>query len=305
MRTEFVRLFYSDNTRLNPGTAGDLSASDELATINGGASAGEKVQRVKAGWGDEGDFKDTRLSQPFPVTAVDNSATGTISAADVVVGVPAEDGVPVTGVPTANSAVFCKASVGGDASFIVQLLGTPSGTFWFEISFDSTNGTDGNWIIAKSRQAGHTRENDLWKTKIKGVYRGNLAGATYVRVRNTGGNNHPSSRWMDSISCTSFSFIKIKIRRWRWMQPRSLACTCYPCRKNITQVNLSHCCSKCCIVGYIRNTRSIVGNIWARSCVSWGRVHEYDRRILSIPISISNDFFQVCFKLCCAYATSC
>lgn len=37
----------ADNTTMNPGTGGDLIASDELSTINGGAAAGGlKVQRV-------------------------------------------------------------------------------------------------------------------------------------------------------------------------------------------------------------------------------------------------------------------
>ncbi len=59
----------SDNTRLNPGEGGDLYASDELATVNGqAAEAGLKVQRVKAGFGADGDLKDVSTDQPLPVS---------------------------------------------------------------------------------------------------------------------------------------------------------------------------------------------------------------------------------------------
>ena len=58
----------SDNTRLNPGEGGDLYAADELATVNGAAAEpGLKVQRVKVGFGADGDFKDASDEQPLPV----------------------------------------------------------------------------------------------------------------------------------------------------------------------------------------------------------------------------------------------
>jgi lysophospholipase L1-like esterase len=127
----------------------------------------------------------------------DASATGTISAADVVAALPAEDGVFVTGVPTANSAVFCAAP-GGDSAFTIQLTGTFSGKYWFESSYDSTNGTDGKWILVKAKQQGHVQEFLRWSTTAEGAYRGNLAGAKYVRVRNTGG----TSSWSTTVLIT-------------------------------------------------------------------------------------------------------
>lgn len=58
----------ADNTEMNPGTGGDLIASDELSTINGGAAAGGlKVQRVKIGQGVDGSFTDVSTSNPLPV----------------------------------------------------------------------------------------------------------------------------------------------------------------------------------------------------------------------------------------------
>lgn len=57
----------SDNTRLNPGEGGDLYAADELATVNGeAAEAGLKVQRVKAGFGADGELWDVSEEKPLP-----------------------------------------------------------------------------------------------------------------------------------------------------------------------------------------------------------------------------------------------
>jgi hypothetical protein len=59
----------ADNTVLNTGTGGDVIATDELTTLNGTASSGVKVQRVKVGHGSENDFKDATPAAPMPVAA--------------------------------------------------------------------------------------------------------------------------------------------------------------------------------------------------------------------------------------------
>jgi len=59
----------ADNTVLNTGTGGDVIAADELTTLNGSASSGVKVQRVKVGHGAENDFKDATPDNPLPVAA--------------------------------------------------------------------------------------------------------------------------------------------------------------------------------------------------------------------------------------------
>lgn len=57
----------SDNTRLNPGEGGDLYAANELDTVNGlPAEAGLKVQRVKLGFGDNGQLQDVHEGAPLP-----------------------------------------------------------------------------------------------------------------------------------------------------------------------------------------------------------------------------------------------
>lgn len=55
---------------MNPGSGGDLIASDELSTLNGGgATAGLKVQRVKVGHGIDGNFDDVTTAKPLPVSS--------------------------------------------------------------------------------------------------------------------------------------------------------------------------------------------------------------------------------------------
>lgn len=57
----------ADNTTLPTGAGGDKIATDELVTINGVSSSGEKVQRVKSGFGIDGVHRDTSAQFPLPV----------------------------------------------------------------------------------------------------------------------------------------------------------------------------------------------------------------------------------------------
>ena len=69
----------ADNTTTNAGTGGDTIATDELTTINGAASSGVKVQRVKIGFGVDGDFKDVSNADRLPVTGTFWQATQPVS----------------------------------------------------------------------------------------------------------------------------------------------------------------------------------------------------------------------------------
>jgi len=62
-----------DNTTLNPGAGGDVYASDEVATLNGSASFGVKVQRVKVMHGTDGTAIDASIADPMPTQ---DAATG-------------------------------------------------------------------------------------------------------------------------------------------------------------------------------------------------------------------------------------
>lgn len=58
-----------DNTVLNLGAGGDVISADEVTTLNGSASSGVKVQRVKVGYGVDADYTDASLSNPLPIAA--------------------------------------------------------------------------------------------------------------------------------------------------------------------------------------------------------------------------------------------
>ena len=65
----------ADNTTLNTGTGGDVIASDDVTTLNGSASSGVKVQRVKPSFGDDGAARDVSASFPLPVQLRNDSRT--------------------------------------------------------------------------------------------------------------------------------------------------------------------------------------------------------------------------------------
>ena len=55
----------------NSGMGGtDTIATDDVATLNGAASSGVKVQRTKVTYGDDGTARDVSSSFPLPVAAV-------------------------------------------------------------------------------------------------------------------------------------------------------------------------------------------------------------------------------------------
>ena len=71
----------ADNTLLNSGTGGDTIATDDLSTLNGGASGTVKVQRVKVGYGADSDLNDVSTSQPLPIEMVKKSSATTANVA--------------------------------------------------------------------------------------------------------------------------------------------------------------------------------------------------------------------------------
>jgi hypothetical protein len=88
----------ADNTTLPVGTGGDVIATDELTTLNGGAVSGFKVQRTKPGFGVDGDLTDVSKANPLPIE--NRSTVSTIS-------VTAATGVAVTAtVPAPAAGLF-------------------------------------------------------------------------------------------------------------------------------------------------------------------------------------------------------
>ena len=65
----------ADNTTLNTGSGGDVIATDDVTTLNGSASTGIKVQRVKIQYGDDNTARDVSYAFPLPVQVANTSRT--------------------------------------------------------------------------------------------------------------------------------------------------------------------------------------------------------------------------------------
>ena len=189
----------ADNTTLNTGTGGDVIATDDLTTLNGGAVTGVKVQRVKAGYGVDGTHVDVSAAFPLPGNVTDGTNIGKVSAAGEQIvsftdllpaaqSITAQDIVStsvsgannqsiVTGTPTAGS--VASVAVSGDSSFSIQISGTWTGTLAFERSLDS--GTTYTPIGAFSAGTSFITAT----VTQNGAFHGNAASATNIRVRST------------------------------------------------------------------------------------------------------------------------
>lgn len=73
----------ADNTTINVGTGGDVIATDDLTTLNGGAVAGVKAQRVKIGFGSDGSFRDVDATNGLPVDITDGTNAITVKPTNV------------------------------------------------------------------------------------------------------------------------------------------------------------------------------------------------------------------------------
>lgn len=71
----------ADNTTLNAGTGGDVIATDDLTTLNGGAVSGFKAQRVKVGFGSDGALTDASETAGLPVVIRPGAVLGSYSIA--------------------------------------------------------------------------------------------------------------------------------------------------------------------------------------------------------------------------------
>ncbi len=153
-------------------------ASDDIGGI--------AFQRIKIVTGTDGvNGGDISPTNPLPVIDSDATATGTITTTDAVVAAPAGAGATVSGSSTAGSLV-ALACPGGDSAWNVMIKNLTSGTLYFEVSLNSTNGTDGDWINVNGRQTGIVNTILSGNTTTNGVYRGNTSGVNYFRIRSVG-----------------------------------------------------------------------------------------------------------------------
>jgi len=117
----------ADNT--SQGGA-DVIATDDLTSLNGSASNGVKVQRVKVGHGLDGDFTDASSTNPLPVKqthgTVGYGVIGTSTSGDTTLVAPTgSNRVKVIGINlTAASAVSVTFKDGTVAQGQASLTGS-------------------------------------------------------------------------------------------------------------------------------------------------------------------------------------
>lgn len=187
----------ADNTTLAAATGGDVIATDDVTTLNGAASTGIKVQRVKATFGDDGTARDVSAAFPMPSNVTDGTNVASVTAGNELV-VAFKDLVPasanitaqdiasasaagangqslITGTPTAGSTV--TQTVTGDSSFAVLITGTWTGTLQFERSLDAGV----TWTSIGAFAAGTPFI--VTTTTANGAFHGNASSATTLRIR--------------------------------------------------------------------------------------------------------------------------
>jgi hypothetical protein len=128
----------ADNTSQ---TGADTIATDDVTTLNGGASSGVKVQRVKVGFGDDGTSRDASTAFPLPVNLSSSAGNG----AQVGASLTAAGASTLAGTGNTTGSVVIDVSQAGNASF--HLLATAFvGAVVFEQSFDPA-GANGTWAL--------------------------------------------------------------------------------------------------------------------------------------------------------------
>lgn len=90
----------SDNTTTNPGSGGDVIATDDLTTMNGAGSAGVKVQRVKVMFGDDGDARDVSDVHGLPIRLMAGDSSGASIVGTVLAPTITKGTQPTTGYAT-------------------------------------------------------------------------------------------------------------------------------------------------------------------------------------------------------------
>lgn len=166
----------ADNTAQN---ATDTIATDDVTTLNGGASSGVKVQRVKVGFGDDGTARDVSTAFPMPTTLVSSGGLAT-SAGSISASATNTPGSAVTASTTAQ--VIANTMLAGNATFHIVATAFV-GTLVFEGSVDGgfnyapimalrEDGTGAESSAAISTAAAYIRQ-----------YTVALPGLAYFRVR--------------------------------------------------------------------------------------------------------------------------
>jgi hypothetical protein len=118
----------------------DNVAADELTTLNGAGSSGVKVQRVKPGYGVDGDFRDVSPAFALPVNL--SSSAGGIGF--TTQALTASAAATLAGSASTSGSYVLDVSKAGNASFAIAATTSFVGTVVFEMSFDPA-GANGSW----------------------------------------------------------------------------------------------------------------------------------------------------------------
>jgi hypothetical protein len=124
------------------GSSADIVLTDDLATRNGGAFTGQKVQVVKIGYGADSDIKEVNATtQLLPVNLAGSGGAGSQVAASLT----ASGASTLAGTGNTTGSVVIDVSQAGNVSFHL-LAAAFVGTVVFEQSFDPA-GANGSWAL--------------------------------------------------------------------------------------------------------------------------------------------------------------
>lgn len=175
----------ADNTALNSGTGGDTLATDDVTTLNGGASTGIKVPRVKVMFGADNTATDVNSAAPLPVDG--SGVTQPISAASLPLPTGASTAAKQPALGTAGTASADVITIQGIASMTAVKVDPSAVTQ--PISFAPAT-TGGLALPTHVVSAATTNAQNL-KASAGQLYRveafNNAAYPVYVKFHNTAG----------------------------------------------------------------------------------------------------------------------
>lgn len=170
-----------DNTTLNPGSGGDVIASDDIG--------GVKYQRVKINYGADGSATDVSPTTPLPVIPEANSGTGTISALNGAVTVQV-DGL-------GGAAIDVRGTFTGTITF----QGTIDGTNWFSLQGTAAASAQNAGAFTTATAAGAWFFQCAGCIQIRAIATAWTSGTATVVVRAT---TAPSWVWQAAVGGSAF-----------------------------------------------------------------------------------------------------
>jgi hypothetical protein len=166
--------------------SGTAIAADQVGTANPPGTA-DRIQYVKLDCGGDGASSPVKAGNGLPVSPVDATVSGNITATD------ANNGAAVLGssalynaAPTAGS--FIALNVSGMSSAEVHGIGAGwTGTCYIEGSLDSTTGSDGSWTGILFANRANPPQQQHYVNFPGARYHGPVGALKWLRLRCQGG----------------------------------------------------------------------------------------------------------------------